>query len=79
MDFDFIDHRLYVRTSDGVTRHLALGPRTVADFFADYRATLRSLDITPRIRGVPVEVETAIPFAKDTQHGSYDPEAVTRW
>ena len=79
MDFDFIDHRLYIRTSDGVTHELALRPRTVADFFAEYRGMLRSSGITPRIRSVPVEVETAIPFAEDTQHGSYDPEAVTRW
>ena len=31
------------------------------------------------MRGVPVEVEMAIPFAEDAQHGAYDPEAVTRW
>ena len=79
VDFDFIDHRLYVRTSAGMTRELALRPRTVADFFADYRDTLRSSGITPRMRGVPVEVETAIPFAEDTQHRSYDAESVTRW
>jgi hypothetical protein len=79
VDFDFIDHRLYVRTSTGMTRDLALRPRPVADFFADYRETLAALGITPRIRAVPVEVEVAIPFAEDTQHHSYDSDAVTRW
>jgi hypothetical protein len=79
VDFDFIDHRLRVRASDGVTRELALCPRTVADFFAEYLDMLRVSGIAPRIHGVPVEIETAIPFAEDTQHRSYDPEAVTRW
>src|ERR1700730_8297665 len=31
MEFDFIDHRLVLRTSDGVERSLRLAPRTVAD------------------------------------------------
>src|SRR4051812_35336564 len=32
IDFDFIDHLLLVRTSDGEHRSLALKPRSVADF-----------------------------------------------
>ena len=79
VDFDFIDHRVSIRASDGATRELALRARSVADFFADYRHALDSLGISARIRGVPVEVQTAIPFADDTQHASYDAEAVTRW
>ena len=35
VDFDFLDHELYVRTSDGETRAVPLVPRTVADFYAD--------------------------------------------
>jgi len=79
VDFDFIDHQLYVQTSDGLTSAVALRPFSVADFFAAYRDTLAALGIAARIRPVPVEVETAIPFAEDTQHASYDPDAVTRW
>lgn len=79
VDFDFIDHQLYVRTSDGVTRNVALGPRTVADFYAGYVEMMRSLGIAARIMPVPVEVETAIPFATDTQHASYDADAAVRW
>src|SRR3712207_8814365 len=37
VDFDFVDHNLYVRTSDGATRSLALAPRSVADFYAEDR------------------------------------------
>src|SRR5881296_1102548 len=42
VDFDFIDHRLLVRTSDGRTEALPLEPRTVADFYRRYLETLHS-------------------------------------
>jgi len=78
-DFDFLDHRLYLRTSDGATRTLPLAPRTVADFYAEYLEALRSLDIRVRLRPVPVEIEVAIPFMEDRQHAAYDAEAANRW
>ena len=34
IDFDFIDHRLVIATSDGAVRALPLRPQTVADFHA---------------------------------------------
>ena len=42
VDFDFVDHLLLVRTSDGRTDSLPLVPRTVADFHARYLDALRS-------------------------------------
>src|SRR5215213_7844521 len=33
IDFDFVDHRLLIATSDGAVRTLALAPRSVADFY----------------------------------------------
>ena len=78
-DFDFLDHRLSLRTSDGATRNLPLAPRTVADFYAEYLEALRSLDLQVRLRPVPVEIEVAIPFAEDRQHAAYDAEAANRW
>jgi hypothetical protein len=77
-DFDFVDHHLYVRTSDGADRAIALVPRPVADFYAEYMEALRSLDLDVRIRPVPVEVQTAIPFAEDRVHASYDADAANR-
>ena len=79
VDFDFLDHELLVRTSDGATRTMALAPRSVADFYAEYMALLRKLEIDVRIRPVPVEVAVAIPFAEDRTHASYDAAAVTRF
>jgi uncharacterized protein DUF5996 len=75
VEFDFIDHHLYVRTSDGATRAIPLVPQSVADFYASYMAALRALDIEARIYPKPVEVQTAIPFAEDRQHASYEAEA----
>ncbi|MGH7631997.1 MAG: DUF5996 family protein [Gemmatimonadales bacterium] len=79
VDFDFLDHHLYVRASDGATREIPLVPQSVADFYAAYLATLRSLGLAIRLRPVPVEVETAIPFAQDRAHASYDADAANRW
>jgi hypothetical protein len=78
IDFDFVDHQLVVRTSDGDTRALPLLPRTVADFHREYLELLRSLDVEPRIHPVPNEVADAIPFSEDRVHGSYDADAAQR-
>ncbi|HEY0877105.1 MAG TPA: DUF5996 family protein [Zeimonas sp.] len=79
-EFDFIDHCLVLQTSDGARRTLALAPRTVADFHAEYLDALQSLGIECRFaRASPVEVPVSIPFAEDRQHASYDPDAAQRW
>ncbi len=78
VDFDFLDHQLYVRTSDGATRAIPLVPQSVAEFFAAYQAVLRSLDVDVHILPRPVEVVTAIPFAQDREHASYDADAAQR-
>ena len=72
VEFDFLDHLLRVQTSEGATRTLALRPRSVADFYREYRDALRSLDLEVRIRPVPVEVVRAVPFAEDRDHAAYD-------
>ena len=77
-DFDFLDHHLYLRLSDGATREVPLVPRSVAEFYAAYLEALRSLGLEVRIRPVPVEVERAIPFPEDREHASYDAEAANR-
>ncbi|MGH2610225.1 MAG: DUF5996 family protein [Tepidiformaceae bacterium] len=79
VEFDFLDHQLYVRTSEGTSRTIPLVPQSVADFYATYMGALRALGHGVRIRPVPVEVETAIPFAEDREHASYDADAANRW
>lgn len=79
VDFDFIDHSILVRTGEGATRAVPLIPRSVSDFYREYLAVLRSLDIEVKLVDVPVEIPVAIPFAQDTGHTSYDPAAANRW
>ena len=79
VDFDFIYHNVAIRTSAGQTRTIPLVQRPVSEFYAEYLDVLAALGIGAKIRGIPVEVETAIPFAKDTEHAAYDSEAVNRW
>jgi hypothetical protein len=78
MDFDFVDHGLWIRTGEGVERRVALEPRSVADFHAEVMAALRALDLEVPIWTRPVEVVEAIPFEEDHVHASYDPDHASR-
>jgi hypothetical protein len=78
VDFDFVEHKLWVRVSDGATRGLALVARSVADFYREYMAVLRELGLEVALMASPVEVQTAIPFAEDREHAAYDPDAAWR-
>jgi hypothetical protein len=79
-EFDFLGHRLIVRTSDGRQETLPLEPRTVADFYRGYLGMLRSLDVPAKVRHpTPNEVAKAIPFDADTVHASYDQGAAGRF
>ena len=44
IQFDFIDHQLVIRASDGEIRTLALRPQTVADFYREVMATLDTIN-----------------------------------
>jgi hypothetical protein len=74
--FDLCAHRLRLVTSEGQQRELRLEPRSVADFYAEYRAHLADLGVTVAIDPVPVELPEVIPFADDTVHTAYDAAAV---
>ncbi|HVO60189.1 MAG TPA: DUF5996 family protein [Terriglobales bacterium] len=78
IEFDFIHHRLAIRTSRDTEKQIALAPRSVADFYRDFMSTLKSLDIDVNIWPMPVEIPNPIRFDQDTQHASYDPEYANR-
>jgi hypothetical protein len=78
VEFDFIDHKLLIRTSDGASRTIPLAPRSVADFYHEYLAQLESLETPVQIRPIPNELEDAHPFGEDQIHRSYDPEYAHR-
>jgi hypothetical protein len=77
--FDFIDHQVNITTSDGAIKTMKLYPRSVADFYQELFALLRSLDIEVQIRAKPDEVPNPIPFAADHEHASYDAEYANRF
>ncbi len=79
VQFDFIDHNLIILSSDGASKAMPLIPRSVADFYQEFMAMLRSLDIHVTINTVPSEVEHPIPFEQDQVHASYDPAYVHRF
>jgi hypothetical protein len=78
IEFDFIDHELQARTSDGAARSLPLAPRSVAEFYDEYMALLRELGVAPRIRPIPVELADVLPFREDRVHAAYDADAAQR-
>jgi Family of unknown function (DUF5996) len=79
IEFDFIDHALVIRTSEGMVRSLPLGPRTVADVYRDLMDSLRAMGLPVKIWPVTVEIPTPIRLDQDTAHHSYDPEYVQRF
>jgi Family of unknown function (DUF5996) len=79
IDFDFVDHVLWVRTSGGDARLLALKPMRVADFYAELMGALKQLGIAVAIRTMPCEIPNCIPFDADTVHASYDAGAARRF
>jgi hypothetical protein len=78
-EFDFVDHQLVIRSSDGRGARVPLIPRSVADFYAETMTALRQCGIDVKIWPVPVEIDNPIPFADDHEHASYDRDAVERF
>ena len=79
IDFDFIDHELLLRTSDGGEATIALRPMTVAAFYRQVMQALGELGTPVKIWHLPAEVAQPIPFEEDTTHRTYDPEYVHRF
>ena len=78
IDFDFIDHKLLIKTSDGLSKLLPLYPRSVAEFYRELMDALASLGAPVAIWSKPVEVQDRTPFEQDHTHAAYDPEYVQR-
>jgi len=79
IQFDFVHHQLIIQTCQGLSRTIALKPRSVADFYREFMAALSSLDIAVKIWTTPVEVPNPIRFEQDSEHASYDADSVSRF
>jgi Family of unknown function (DUF5996) len=77
--FDFIDHKLFLETSEGRTVVMALEPQSVAEFYKKFMAALAEVGVTIQIWTTPCEIPDPIPFEKDRVHAAYDAEAVNKF
>jgi hypothetical protein len=76
MEFDLVDHRLALRTTDGRDAEVGLEPQSVARFYEATMEALVGLGISVSILARPVEVVEAVPFSEDEAHRVYDAGAV---
>ena len=79
IEFDFVNHQLLFRTSTGLSAYQPLRAQSVADFYTDFQKTLSDLGVHVDIYATPVELAHPIPFAEDTEHHTYDPDAAHRF
>ena len=79
IDFDFVDHRLRIVTSDGGSAGFALDAQPVSAFYAKLMAEMGKLGLPVRICTMPCEIADAIPFERDDVHRAYDPEYANRF
>ena len=79
IDFDFLDHVLWIRTSEGHFRQLMLKPTPVAEFYEELMIALGDLGIVVPINPMPCEIADCVPFDQDTAHAAYDPDYAQRF
>jgi len=79
LEFNFVEHRLDIRSSDGRHDEVPLRPQSVATFYRLVTEALRRLDLDVHIARKPSEVVDPIPFAEDEEHRSYDAEYAHRF
>jgi hypothetical protein len=79
IDFDFIDHELHIKKSNGARRALKLQPQPVAAFYDAVMKALNALELPVKIDMLPNEIENPIRFDEDKEHRSYDAEYANRF
>jgi len=79
IDFDFINHRLVIATSDGGKGGFGLEAQSVAAFYGRLKEELARLGITVRIYEKPNELPVVVAFPLDDKPRPYDADAVHRF
>lgn len=79
IDFDFVDDEIVIHTNDGAVSGIALSSRPVAEYYQNVMAALETLGLPTKIWTTPVEVETRVPFDRDTAHHTYDGDQARRF
>ena len=71
--FDFVEHQLFIHTSEGTTSRLPLIPRSVAAFYREFMTRLSRLGIEVTINPMSCELPSPIRCDLDEVDASYDP------
>lgn len=79
IDFDFFEHQLLLRSSDGRSAALALESQPVASFYQRFMEEMHKLDLDVNINRKPNEIAEAIPFDEDNAPRPYDADYVRRF
>jgi hypothetical protein len=79
IDFDFVDHRVLVQSSDGRSAAVPLAPQSVKTFHARLMEALDALGLRVSIHPRPNEVPEPIRFDRDETHASYDAAYAARF
>jgi Family of unknown function (DUF5996) len=79
VQFEFIEHKLSIESSDGRVVTIALVAQSVAEFYKTFMAALAELGVSVSIWTMPREVPDPTPFEQDHVHAAYDPEAVHKF
>jgi len=79
VQFDFIEHKLTITTSEARVVTMPLAAQSVADFYKTFLSALAELGVIVNIWTTPCELANPIPFEEDRTHASYDPQAVHKF
>jgi hypothetical protein len=79
IDFDFIEHQLWVRSSDGRSAAIPLEPQSIASFYKRLIEEMHQLGLNVTINRKPNELAEAIPFDEDNAPRPYDAEYAGRF
>jgi hypothetical protein len=71
LEFDLVGRRLTLRTN-GPSAEVALGPMSVADFYARVMAALAAVGLPVAINRIPNELPEAVPFTEDVAPRAFD-------
>ena len=79
VQFDFIEHKLTIESSEGRVITMALVAESVAEFYRKFMAALTELGVNVHIWTMPCEVPNPTPFEQDNVHAAYDPLAAHKF
>ena len=78
LEFDFIEHQLRCRASNGSLGEIPLAGQSVAHVYRAVEEMLSRTGAPVRINGVPNEIPDPVPFLQDAAIRVYDPDAAWR-